>query len=102
MENLVARYCADLIHPHKNLKIEILMEIFVTMARTSYLCEDKCSSIRFMTLYWQGLSADFVLIMKGVYLSLIHPHPAETSKNSDNCDLLKVSDIWLALLSMEI
>ena len=24
-------------------------------------------------------------------------HPAETSKNSDICDFLKVSDIWWAL-----
>ena len=29
-------------------------------------------------------------------------HPAETSKNSDNCNLLKVSDIGIALYSMEI
>ena len=29
-------------------------------------------------------------------------HPAETSKHSDICDFLKVSDIGIALYSMEI
>ena len=32
----------------------------------------------------------------------IYVHPAETLKNSDNCDLLKVFDIGIALYSMEI
>ena len=30
-----------------------------------------------------------------------HTHPEETSKNSDNCDFSKVSDIAKALESME-
>ena len=30
--------------------------------------------------------------------SLVHNHPEETSKNSDNCDLLKVPDIGKSIV----
>ena len=43
------------------------------------------------------MSLNFAILLLRIYAS----HPEETSKNSDNCDFSKVSDIGKTLYSIE-